>query len=47
MVHLEEKKESIIDDYSNGASVSFLSRKYKCAYNTMKKKLIAWGVFKK
>ena len=46
MVHLEEKKEQIIEDYNNGASISFLARKYKCAYNTMKKILIAWGAKK-
>ncbi len=44
MVHLEDRKEEIIADYEYGASISFLSRKYRCAYNTMNNILKKWGV---
>lgn len=44
MEHLEMKKDEIIADFTKGLSISKLAKHYKCAYNTMKKTLIEWGV---
>lgn len=44
MVYLWEKKDKIVEDLNNGASVSYLAKKYKASYNTMLKYLVLWGV---
>ena len=46
MVHLEEKKDKIIEDFNKGLSVVKLAKHYKCSTPTMEKHLKEWGVKK-
>ena len=42
---IDERKDEVLEDYRCGASIYFLSRKYKCTRNTVTSRLKAWGVY--